>query len=251
MTINIKLKQVFLSIPWLFRFLSLRKLAKKYKKTPELVPDFERYNKLLKLSKKLLKMYNIDLEVRGIDNLPKNGPVLIVPNHKSYTDVLALIVALEKSEHHDKIEQRIPTFIAKEDLDKSFTTKHALALLDTFLIDPNDFRNSLKAMNNFSEFIRQNKTFGIVFPEAHRIETEDLGEFKPGAFKIALQSYLPIVPVAIQGTLNSFKSSKKGRSKVIVSFLPIIKAKEVITQEPASIAERVKNKIDNELKGIK
>ncbi|MCU9936016.1 1-acyl-sn-glycerol-3-phosphate acyltransferase [Mycoplasmopsis cynos] len=60
-----------------------------------------------------MKLYNIDITINGIDNLPKNGSVLLTPNHKSYTDVLAIIVALEKKEHQENIEQKIPTFALK------------------------------------------------------------------------------------------------------------------------------------------
>ncbi|WP_117275407.1 lysophospholipid acyltransferase family protein [Mycoplasmopsis edwardii] len=251
MSINVRLKMVLFAIPWLIRMLSVKRLARKYRKTPELVHSFQRYSFLLGLSKKLLRLYNIDLEVRGKDNLPKNGSVILAPNHKSYTDVLALIAALEKEEHQENIEQRIPTFVAKKELGDKFSTKHALKLLDSFLIDPNDFRKSLKVLGEFAEFVRKNQTFGIVFPEAHRIEKEELGDFKAGAFKAALQSYLPVVPVAISGTLNSFSSTKKGRTKVIVSFLPVLKAREIIAQEPSAVANRVKQLISNELEGIK
>ncbi|WAM05698.1 1-acyl-sn-glycerol-3-phosphate acyltransferase [Mycoplasmopsis cynos] len=92
----IKLKMAFSGLLWLLRLNSVRRMAKKYIRTPELVPDFERYRKILRLSKKVLKLYNIDITINGIDNLPKNGSVLLTPNHKSYTDVLAIIVALEK-----------------------------------------------------------------------------------------------------------------------------------------------------------
>ncbi|UWV94188.1 1-acyl-sn-glycerol-3-phosphate acyltransferase [Mycoplasmopsis cynos] len=109
----IKLKMGFFwELLWLLRLNSVRRM-KKYIRTPELVPDFERYRKILRLSKKVLKLYNIDITINGIDNLPKNGSVLLTPNHKSYTDVLAIIVALEKKEHQENIEQKIPTFVVK------------------------------------------------------------------------------------------------------------------------------------------
>ncbi|WP_322949503.1 lysophospholipid acyltransferase family protein [Mycoplasmopsis cynos] len=242
----IKLKMAFSGLLWLLRLNSVRRMAKKYIRTPELVPDFERYRKILRLSKKVLKLYNIDITINGIDNLPKNGSVLLTPNHKSYTDVLAIIVALEKKEHQENIEQKIPTFVAKKDLEKGFL-KNALKLLDSYSIDPNDFRNSFKVLNDFAEFVKKNKTYGVVFPEAHRIKTKELGEFTSGAFKIATQSYLPIVPVAIHGSLGSFKTNKKSRSKVTISFLPMLKANDIITQEPSAIAKRVKTLIENEL----
>ncbi|ATO30838.1 1-acyl-sn-glycerol-3-phosphate acyltransferase [Mycoplasmopsis bovirhinis] len=247
MTIIPKIKMILFSILWFFRFISIKRLAKKYKKTPDFVPVYERYHKLSYLSKKILKIYNIDLTVKGIDNLPKSGAVLLTPNHKSYTDVLALMVALQKQDHQENSEQRIPTFVAKEELGKSFTIKHAIKLLDTFLLNPNDFRNSLKTLNSFGDYIRDKKTFGIIFPEAHRIKTKELGEFKTGAFKVALQKFIPIVPVAISGTLDSFNSSKTSRTKVTVNFLPMIKARDIIGQEAKALATRVQNLIQAEI----
>ncbi|WAM10613.1 hypothetical protein ONA00_04590 [Mycoplasmopsis cynos] len=40
-----------------------------------------------------------------------------------------------------------------------------IKLLDSYSIDPNDFRNSFKVLNDFAEFVKKNKTYGVVFPE--------------------------------------------------------------------------------------
>ncbi|WAM10612.1 hypothetical protein ONA00_04585 [Mycoplasmopsis cynos] len=74
-----------------------------------------------------------------------------------------------------------------------------------------------------------------------------MGEFTSGAFKIATQSYFANCLKAIHGSLGSFKTNKKSRSKVTISFLPMLKANDIITQEPSAIAKRVKTLIENEL----
>ncbi|WP_245579604.1 lysophospholipid acyltransferase family protein [Mycoplasma leonicaptivi] len=222
-------------------------MAKKYSKKPELFPIEQRYNKLIKSVKKVLKLYNIEVKVEGLDNVPSTGNVFLLPNHKSYSDVLALIFALVSDKTENSVF-RIPTFVAKKELESKMFLKHALKLIDTFTLDPKNFRESLTTMKDFTQFVKENKTYGVVFPEATRIKEVSLGEFKPGAFKAIQQVYGNIVPVAICNSLDSMNLKNGGTKKVItVKFLPEIKANSFITQEPASIAKRVKDLIEKEI----
>ncbi|QGZ97305.1 1-acyl-sn-glycerol-3-phosphate acyltransferase [Mycoplasma sp. NEAQ87857] len=246
--INTTLKKVLFSPIWLWRAFSLRMKARKYKKTPEMMDVNERYKYILKLSKKIMNIYNVDLVVEGFENLPNNGGVILAPNHKSNMDPLAIIAALEKQTEELGILQKIPVFVAKEELGKKFMVKNALTILDTTLIDRKNFRESIQKLSDFGVFVKENKSYGVIFPEGTRIKGKELGEFKAGAFKIAQTLQIPIVPVAIYNSETAFDKQRKGRLKIVVSFLKPLKPTDFIMQDNKSLGERVKNLIQRELR---
>ncbi|QNM93702.1 1-acyl-sn-glycerol-3-phosphate acyltransferase [Mycoplasma sp. Pen4] len=247
MAINIKFKKVILSPVWLLRAIKIWWKARKYKKDPAAVDNLVRYDYVLKLAKKILKMYNVDLVIENYENLPKNGNTLIVANHKSNFDPLALLVALEKQTQELSAKEIVPTFVAKQELEENKTIFNAAKLIDTFFIDRKNIRESLKTMTDFSKFVKENKTYGVIFPEGTRHTEEGLGEFKTGAFKVAQKEYFTILPVAIINSINSDNSKRSGRQTITVSFLKPIKPHTFISQEAKSISEHVKSLISNEM----
>ncbi|BBU47580.1 lysophospholipid acyltransferase family protein [Mycoplasmopsis felis] len=245
--IDSRIKLLFTFPIWIIRFIKINSLNRKYRKTPELITKEQRYKYILKLSKKILNLYNIDLTVNGLENLPNKGGVILTPNHKSYLDALAMIVALEQTNQEFIDNFRIPTFVGKKELKKQKTIYKAMNLIDSFFIDRGSIKDSLNTMKDFSEFIKINKTYGVVFPEGTRIKQEELGEFSSGVFKFAINSYVDIIPVSIKNTLDSYSLKRKSRKEVIVSFLQPHKAKNNITKDPNAISNQIKQQITKDL----
>ncbi|UUM19942.1 MULTISPECIES: 1-acyl-sn-glycerol-3-phosphate acyltransferase [unclassified Mycoplasma] len=246
--INRTLKKIFTSIAWLHRIRKISSMYRKYKKDDQSLSAQARNDYLLKLSKKLLKVNNIDLEIIGFENIPKSGGTLLAANHKSSMDPVALLAALEKQDYEQGSKNRIVNFLAKKELDEKFLVKRILKLTDSTVIDRENFRESFQKLNEFGEFIRINKTIGVVFPEGTRVQTPKLGEFKSGAFKITASNYLTIVPVAIINSLNAQNKKRVGRLKITVSFLKPLKPANYLTQDAKALAQRVKNLIQEEMK---
>ncbi|MFV8401408.1 lysophospholipid acyltransferase family protein [Mycoplasma sp. 2634B] len=245
--LNITFKKIILSPIWAARFINLKLKYRKYKKDEDQFQSNERYKYLLKLSKKILKLYNVDVVVENYDNLPTSGNVLVVPNHKSLFDPLIMLVALEKKTYEANAKELIPTFIAKKELSEAKFIKSALHLLNTFFVDRNSLKQSLTEMNKFAEFVKTNKTYGVIFPEGTRIKDQALGEFKNAPFKLAQKEYLTIQPVAIIDSLHADDSKRKGRLTVTVKFLSPLKPNSFITQDSAKVAAQVHSMILNEV----
>ncbi|RIV16978.1 lysophospholipid acyltransferase family protein [Mycoplasmopsis gallopavonis] len=245
---NITLKKILFALPWIHRARKLWSMSRKYKRTPEMVSLNERYSYLLKLSKKIIKMHNVNYVIKGLDNLPNNGGVLLTPNHKSNIDALLIIAALEKQTEALGDSHKFPTFVAKKELEKKRVLKHALKLLDTVSIDRANFRESLAKVLEFGEYLKKEKRYGVIFPEGTRVQGDDLGEFKAGAFKTAQKNYLNIIPVAIINSEQALNSKRRGRIKVIVSFLKPIKASTIIGQDAKALGEKVRKSIIDEIK---
>ncbi|WP_036431582.1 lysophospholipid acyltransferase family protein [Mycoplasmopsis cricetuli] len=246
-TISPIFKKIFFWFPWLFRVKKIMSMYRKYKKDPESLGAQFRNDYFVKLSKKILNIYNIDLEIIGFDNIPKNGPLVLTPNHKSNIDAVALIAALEKQSFEQGTKNRIVNFLAKEELNKKFLLKRIMFLKDTITLDRSNFRDSLLKLKEFGEFIKQNGNIGVIFPEGTRIKEEKLGEFKSGPFKVAANLYLPIVPVAIINSSRAFEKKRPKRLKITISFLKPIKPINFLSQDSKAIANRIKNLIQEEI----
>ncbi|WP_406615272.1 lysophospholipid acyltransferase family protein [Mycoplasmopsis hyopharyngis] len=248
---NFNAKMIFLWPSFVWKWLRLMWKAKSYKRNPDGLFPMERNDLLLKYSKKLIKWFNIKLNVEGYENLPNNGPVLLIPNHKSNIDAILVLAALESKRKSEGIPNKMPCFLAKSELQKSKTTKNVLSLLDTIYIDRNNIRASLASLNEFGKFIKDYQRFGVIFPEGARIYEDGLGEFKPGAFKVALKEYLPIIPVAITDTRDALNKKRSKKLPITVKFLPQIKPNNFLSMDTKFLAEKVKGLIANELENLK
>ncbi|MHA3839083.1 lysophospholipid acyltransferase family protein [Mycoplasma sp. HF14] len=246
--LNITFKKIIFSPIWALRFLNLKLKYRKFKKDEETYQSVERYRYLLKLSKKILKLYNVDVVIENYESLPTTGNVLVVPNHKSLFDPLIMLVAMEKQSYEANAKELIPTFIAKKELSDAKFINSALHLLNTFFVDRNSIKQSLVEMNKFAEFVKLNKTYGVIFPEGTRVTEDGLGDFKSAPFKLAQKEYFTIAPVAIKNSLKANDSKRKGRLTVTVSFLTPLKPNSFITQESSKVATYVQSIIEKEVK---
>ena len=69
---------------------------RKYARNKDKYPLEERYAYARKLIKIVFKAFNLDMSVEGLDKLRKNEPCLIVSNHQSFMDALAMIYIFEE-----------------------------------------------------------------------------------------------------------------------------------------------------------
>lgn len=135
------------------------------------------------------------LEIRGAENLPTSGGVVLVANHASNLDPTTIACGLRRQVH----------FLAKEEL---FT-----GLLGKFLPKVNAHplnRSGIDrgALHNCREILRQGHVL-LVFPEGQRTLTGDLLGPKPGAALFAAQMDVPIVPAYISGSLEAMPTGAK------------------------------------------
>ncbi|MGZ9413127.1 lysophospholipid acyltransferase family protein [Mycoplasma sp. 480] len=219
-------------------------MAKKYKKGKiELKPQF-RNDLILKYAEKILKLYNVEIEVKGKENLT-NKNFIAVANHLSNGDSFILFSALQSDIELKTDPRRILTFLAKKELTKNWVSRSILNLIDTFFIDRSKIKESFKTLDDFGNFVKTNKTIGIIFPEGTRSKDGKMQDFKAGAFKIAKKMFLPILPITINYSGLMFDSKRKGKLKVEVIFHNLIKPLSFSSQSNEAIAARVKNIIES------
>ncbi|WP_036448621.1 lysophospholipid acyltransferase family protein [Mycoplasmoides pirum] len=240
----------FVGIEFIFRYLSALSKSKHYVENPEkFLPD-ERFRIVYILVSRILYFKGIKIVEENWDLVPKK-PVLFVMNHKSNIDPLIMIQILNNHKEHPLI-----TFVAKKELlNKNFGK--ILRLIDVIFIDRNDIRQMASSIDDQEKLIRNNLSLAI-FPEGTRISGNEIGEFKPGALKIAYRAFCPIVPVAIWNTQNRMDHNKRKELslkpqgyKVYVRFLEPLLPINFINIQSNNVASNIQNLINENYLNLK
>ncbi|BCY09399.1 HAD-IB family hydrolase [Actinoplanes sp. L3-i22] len=136
-----------------------------------------------------LAFAGVKVNVTGAQNLEKARPAVFVANHQSTLDALVLAALLR----HDF------TAVAKQEA--RFDPRMALigTFLDPVWIDRSDPQRARQSMSRAVRRIRDGESV-LVLPEGTRMPTPRPGRFKKGAFHLAAQAGVPIVPIVLRNT---------------------------------------------------
>lgn len=96
-------------------------------------------------------------------------------------------------------------------------------------------------MNDAMEKLKREKTKLLVFPEGYRNHSGSIDEFKKGAFHMAIQSQVPIVPIVFSSYKGFMRKSERifYSGEVIIEALPEISTKGLTVQD----VDRMTNEI--------
>ena len=209
--------------------------------------DFEKERKLIAEStaiwvNNLIDLFDMTVHIEGKENVPPEGPCVFISNHQGYGDIIVLFKALEG---------RQIGFIAKESLEKvPYFGKWIKAIRGVF-IKRGDTREALKSIQAGVKTIKDGFSL-VIFPEGTRSRRPEMGEFKPGSFKLATKAKVPIVPIAINGTRHLFEDRgiiTKG-AVVDVKIHPAIDTAALDRHQIANITHDVENTIRESLKEL-
>jgi 1-acyl-sn-glycerol-3-phosphate acyltransferase len=169
-----------------------------------------RWNLLRSGVRLLRRLVFVRLTVTGAEHIPPAGShAVLVANHQSYLDALALI---------ETVAQPI-RFIAKRELMVNPLVGHFLTRMGTLFVDRFDLQRGSADSARISTILTQGATLGF-FPEGTFREQPGLLPFRMGAFAAASQAGVPVVPVVIMGTRelmpgDSFRPGP-GAARVII-----------------------------------
>jgi 1-acyl-sn-glycerol-3-phosphate acyltransferase len=152
------------------------------------------------------------VEVRGYENLPKEGSFVITTNHLGIVDVPIAFYALDRWDMFVMIGEKWQNVGLFRWVGKYFN----FVFIDRFNADIKTLRRVISLM--------QENNILVIAPEGTRSRTGSLIEAKPGASYLATKLNRPIVPVGITGTedqalLSNLK--KLRRSHIIVTAGPV------------------------------
>jgi 1-acyl-sn-glycerol-3-phosphate acyltransferase len=133
--------------------------------------------------------------VHGLDNIPRDRPIVLVANHLSYLDGFVLVAALP-------IEFG---FVAKVELTDYFTIRMLQSRMDVEFIERFDIERGVADARRVAQAAARGKSL-LFFPEGTFQRMPGLLPFHMGAFVTAAEAEMPVVPVTIRGARSKLRS---------------------------------------------
>ncbi len=138
----------------------------------------------------------VDLRVDGEEHLWSHRPAVFIFNHQSALDTILMV----------KLLRRDLTGVGKQELRLNPLFGPLFALAGVVFIDRKDTRSAIEALQPAVEALREGRSL-VIAPEGTRSPTPRLGRFKKGAFHMAMQAGVPIVPVVFRNVLDALPTS--------------------------------------------
>jgi 1-acyl-sn-glycerol-3-phosphate acyltransferase len=140
-------------------------------------------------SKDNLWLSRARLEIEGLENINRDQPQVFAANHSGLHDILSLAA-------HLPIQFR---WVAKKSLfNVPFMGWH-MRRSGYIPIDRDNPREAARSIIEAAQIIRGGVN-AIAFPEGTRSRTGDIGQFRSGAFALALRTGVPLVPITLEGS---------------------------------------------------
>jgi acyl carrier protein len=135
------------------------------------------------------RLCRIPLAVQGLENLPASGPHVIAANHTSYLDGAVLVATLPWRNY---------AFVAKRELADNFFSRIVVKGIGAVFVERFDVQRSAEHADELVEAAKRGLSL-IVFPEGTLMRQSGLMPFRAGAFQVAAQAGIPVVPVSLRG----------------------------------------------------
>ena len=169
------------------------------------------------------------VHVNGKEKLPTDGRFLLVANHRSLFDPLAIFHALRAYNI---------AFISNPS-NMKLPVLGRIAAGDCFLpIDRENDREALKTILCAADYLKRDLCSICIYPEGTRSKTRQMLPFHHGSFKIAQRAHVPLVIAAISGTDMVKKNILRRRTDVYIDVLACIPAGEVQAETTAALSNR-------------
>jgi len=115
-------------------------------------------------------------------------------------------------------------------------------------LDRGDRDSAKKAMDRCVWYLKHHVSV-MVFPEGTRAVDGELGKFKDGAFRLAIEAQVPILPLAVHGTKEALRKHdwRFGRANAAVQVMEPVSTEGLTLEDVDSLKERVRDLISDQL----
>ena len=135
------------------------------------------------------------IKVIGKEKLNRNQAYIFVANHQGAYDIFLL---------YGYLGQPIK-WVMKQSLRKIVLVGKACESAGFIFVDNSSPQAAAQTVNQAGKVLKNGASIAI-FPEGSRSKTGKMGKFKKGAYQMALNLHLPIVPISINGTFGVMPS---------------------------------------------
>lgn len=170
-------------------------------------------------------------KIEGLENIDKKKSYVIVINHNSMVDILALYFL--------PLNFR---WVSKREVFRIPYVGQLLTIHGDIAIDRSKGADSMRKVTEDGKMWIGRGASIAMFPEGTRSKSGEMGRFKQGAFALAKEAGVEILPVVMHGTrtvLNKFYLVN-WRNVLKVSVLPPISAEEVAATPMPELMEKTR-----------
>ena len=160
-------------------------------------------------------------------------PYVVVSNHESFVDILLISHLPTEMKWLSKVEiMRIPL------------VGWMMKLARDIPLERGDAKSIVKAMKAARERLDSNVSV-MIFPEGTRTRSGEMGEFKTGAFRLAIDAQVPILPLAVYGAREALRSHdwRLGYAKAEVRVLEPVSTDGLTNKDVPELIARVRGMI--------
>ena len=179
----------------------------------------------------LARGWGVEVEASGLEHLQTEAPIVLMANHQSHADGVALFVALPV----------LPVFLAKRELRAVPIFGRAMETGGHVFIDRGRHQSAVETIENAARTLRPGHPL-LVFPEGTRGRRPEISTFKKGGFHLARKAEVDIVPIGIRGSRAVWPreraSALPGRISLHVG--APIRAREVVETPLEELIERTR-----------
>ena len=180
------------------------------------------------------------IKIIGNENIDPNKSYIFVANHQSMFDIFLIYGYLNA-----KFK-----WIMKQEIRKTPLLGKACESMGHIFVDRSSPMRAQKSLEEAKDRLLQGSNSVFLFPEGTRSANGKIGRFKRGAFTIARDLHLPIIPVTISGAYNVLP--KNGwyitPGKITMTIHQPIDTTNLSDDNLNEMIDQVKNTIESKLK---
>lgn len=172
--------------------------------------------------------------IEGMEHVDKSKSYVIVINHRAMTDIPTLYFLPLNFRWVSKREVfKIPFF------------GQFLSIHGDICIDRGRTAEAMEQLNREGKLWISRGASVAIFPEGTRSRTGEINRFKAGAFILAREAGVEILPVVMNGTTTLVKKNRlfNWRNKIAIKVLPPVPAEQVAATEPKEMMEKVRERM--------
>lgn len=137
--------------------------------------------------KAFLRINGVELNVVGQENLWRQRPAVFIFNHRNGYDPWMAAAMLERDF----------SVVAKKGIESNWLMGPIGRLANMAFIDRDNPRAAVEALKPMEDMLRQGIS-ALIAPEGTRYDTQQVGPFKKGPFRMAMSAQVPVVPIVFR-----------------------------------------------------
>jgi 1-acyl-sn-glycerol-3-phosphate acyltransferase len=163
-----------------------------------------------------LKLAGVQVRVDGLERLDPERTYVFTPNHQSVIDIPLMVSYLGRN----------PAFLAKKELFKIPIFGWGITQMRVVPVDRSNSAAAIESARRATHNLQTGKSY-VVYPEGTRSPDGRALPFKKGAFLMAVDAHVPVVPVTISG---SFRVMPKGTVRLFPGTIQVTIGEPISTE---------------------